>query len=163
MRRHTLALGAAVAAALSACTPTVDAAAEEEAIRAVIGRWQEHFTARSDSGLVALYTPDAVLMPPNEPAVTGVANMRAFFAEFWPMNPALTVSPARVHVMGDGAVVEGTYTMEMTTPAGPQRDSGKYMEHWRKVDDTWMISRDIWNSDNPPSPPPVDTTKQQQT
>ena len=162
MRPRTFALGAAVAAALSACPPArVDTAAEEQAIRAVVDTLNQAIAAKNDSAIVALYTPDAVMMPPNEGSVSGVSGMRAFWAEMWPMNASLVITPANIDVTGDLAVEEGTWAFEMATPAGPQRDNGKYLTSWRKVDGAWRMTRDIWNSDNAPPPPPADTTKQQ--
>lgn len=163
MRLRTLALGSAVALALSACTPapTVDPAAEEQAIRSAVTRWNELLVAKNDSGLMAIYTDDAVLMPPNAPAVTGTAAGRAYFAHMWPMSASLVATTGAVEVMpsGDAAIEGGTWTFEMPTPAGPQRDNGKYLAVWKKVGGEWKISRDIWNSDNmPPAPAPADST-----
>jgi ketosteroid isomerase-like protein len=31
-------------------------------------------------------------------------------------------------------------------------DYGKYLVAWKKIDGTWLMERDIWNSDNAPPP-----------
>ena len=101
----------------------------------------------------AYYAPDAVVLPPNEPAVTGEAAIAAMLKSFPPIS---NFRFDLVHVEGtsDMAWVQGTYSMTMT-PEGsaPVNDSGKYIEIWKKqADGSWRVARDIFNSDLPPSP-----------
>jgi uncharacterized protein (TIGR02246 family) len=103
---------------------------------------------------VACFAADAVQMPPNYPPNVGAGNIRgwsggmlaAFRAEF-------ALSLEEVQVAGaDWAFERGTYTITLTPKAGgdPIQDVGKYITiYQRQADSTWVMARDIWNSNNP--------------
>ena len=106
--------------------------------------------------VAALYGDDAVLNPPNEPAVKGRAAIQAFFAKFPPIT-ALKFTNIAVEGHDDLAYTLGSYTMTLAPPgaAAPVKDSGKYVEIRRKQrDGRWLIAVDIFNSDLPRAPPP---------
>jgi len=100
------------------------------------------------------YAPDAVVLPPNAPVVTGEAAIADFLKSF----PTITnFHFDLVHVEGTSemAWVQGSYSMTMT-PEGsePIDDTGKYIEIWKKqADGSWKVVRDIFNSDLPVAPP----------
>jgi len=50
---------------------TVDAAADETAIRAQVTRWMELVKAKDAAAITQLYTEDGAVMPPNEPIGKG--------------------------------------------------------------------------------------------
>jgi ketosteroid isomerase-like protein len=129
---------------------TVDTAADEAAIRAIDTNWNSWLATQNDSAIAAIYSADAVLMPPNLPRTTGSAAIRAFWAGLWPLKAALVLTPGTIQVGGDLAVEEGTWTFSAPTPAGAQKDNGKYLVAWRKNAGTWHAVQDVWNSDNPP-------------
>jgi uncharacterized protein (TIGR02246 family) len=103
---------------------------------------------------VACFAPDAAQMPPNEPANVGIEDIRAwsrgmlaaFRAEF-------SLDVDEVEFAGDDWAFErGTYTIALTSKAGGGsiRDTGKYVTIYaRQTDDSWLVARDIWNSNNP--------------
>jgi len=155
MRLLARLLGPALAAVSLACAPgTADTSADEAAIRGLVQSFNDHLKAQNDSALAAMYSADAVLMPPNMSRVTGTENIRQFWAQIWPLKATLTIIPASVRVSGDLAVEEGNWTWSAPTPAGDQKDNGKYLVSWRKTDGKWRIVQDMWNGDNPPAPPP---------
>jgi uncharacterized protein (TIGR02246 family) len=131
-----------------------DPAADEAAIRAIVVQWNDYLKTQNDSAIGALYAPDAVLLPASMPRVTGAAEIRQFWATIWPLKASLTVEPVSIHVSGDWAAEEGNWTWSAPTPQGQQNDHGKYLVTWRKVDGTWKVAQDIWNSDQPPPAPP---------
>ena len=90
--------------------------------------------------------------------MTGTAGIRSFFAMLWPMGASLVVTPSAVVVAasGDMATEAGTWTFSAATP--PLNDTGKYLVHWHKVNGSWKMVDDIWNSDNPAMPAPVDSS-----
>ena len=99
------------------------------------------------------FTEDGVQMPPNAPANVGRGAIRrwvhgfltAFRAEF-----ALSVD--EVHTAGEWAIERGAYTITLTPRSGgaPMDDSGKYITIYQaQRDGTWLMARDIWNSDRP--------------
>jgi len=103
---------------------------------------------------VACFAPDAVQMPPNDPPNLGTEDIRAwssgmlasFGAEF-------SLDIDEVELAGDDWAFErGTYTIALTPKAGgtPIRDTGKYLTIYRRqADHSWLMARDIWNSNNP--------------
>ena len=101
-------------------------------------------------GIAALYTEDAVLMPPNGPAVQGRADIEAFFAAF-PPTSGFTLNPVEIDGRGDLAFVRGTYSLTLEIEGmEPTPDTGKYIEiRRRQPDGSWLLAVDIFNSDVP--------------
>jgi uncharacterized protein (TIGR02246 family) len=124
--------------------------ADREAIRAVSQQWTERILARDFAGLAALYSEDAVFMPPNEPAVDGRANIQAWMESFPPVT-AMDLQIVEIEGRGDLAYVWGSYTLTVAMPgAEPVEDTGKFIEIRRRAPDgTWPLARDIFNSDIP--------------
>ncbi|MDH5203197.1 MAG: SgcJ/EcaC family oxidoreductase [Nitrospirota bacterium] len=111
----------------------------------------EDFTA-----FAALYTEDAVLMPPNQPIVQGREAILTW-AEAFPPLTEFSLSAVEIDGRGDLAFVRGTYSMTIALEGAPEpiQDTGKYIEIRRKQEDgSWLIARDIFNSDLPLPPPP---------
>lgn len=133
-------------------TPRIDSKAEEQALRAQLTNWQGYLTAQNDSAIAALYADDAVLMPSAMPRITGRENIRQFWAQLWAFKATLTITPVNVHVAqaGDWAIEEGDWTLSSPSPAGEQRDNGKYLVTWTRTADGWRVAYDIWNSDLTP-------------
>ncbi len=146
---------------LAACQPAapkVDVAAEETAIRAQIAALQAGITGYDEAAIGAVYAPDAGLLPANMPKLTGRAAIEQFFGVLEPAKVTLTITPATVVVAasGDIAFEEGTWTWSNPMPDGTTlNDNGKYLVAWKKIDGTWLMQTDIWNSDNPPPPAPA--------
>ena len=105
---------------------------------------------------VRCFTADGVQMPPNDAVNIGVENIRAwskgmlsaFRVEF-------SLDAEEVELAGERWAFErGGYTIALSPAAGgaPLRDSGKYVTIYeRQADGSWLMARDIWNSDQPPS------------
>jgi ketosteroid isomerase-like protein len=102
-----------------------------------------------------LLTRDAVLMPPNGPAVVGrdaiLAWSRAFakafsFEAYHPMD-------AEVAVAGDWAFKRAAFCVTLVPNGGGEKvvDTGKFIIIYKREADGWKVSRDIWNSDGPPN------------
>jgi len=133
-------------------------AAETEADVEAINSLRDEFigldNASDAAGLASLYTNDAVLMPPNQAAVTGNQAIESWFqTTFDQFTTEFTVASEELEVVGDWAFDWGAYMTALTPKAGgePTEDRGKYIVILRKqVDGSWRIARDIWNSDNPP-------------
>ncbi len=110
--------------------------------------------AAGDSAAVgALYTDDAVLLPPGMPSLEG----REAITQFW--QGGIGAGIARVEMMPTEVVATSADTiLERSTVRvfnadGAQIDQGKYVVVWRQVDGQWFMAWDIWNSDGPPSAP----------
>jgi len=103
-----------------------------------------------------LYTEDAVLMPPNLPMIRGREGIQAW-NEASPPITDFNLTIVEIDGCGDLAFVLGTYSMTIALEGIPEpiQDTGKYIEIRQKQEDgSWLISRDIFNSDLPLPPPP---------
>ena len=152
-RRFVSSLMIALSAACTAAPKPVDTAADEQAIREAVTAWNGYIASQNDSAITAIYASDAVIMPPNAPAVRGEAGIRQFWASLWPIKAELVITPTEVMVHGDLAIEEGTWTLNIPGPDAPIRDNGKYIVVWHRQADGWKAIRDIYNSDNPPPEP----------
>ncbi len=96
------------------------------------------------------YTDDAVVLPPNAPAVMGRAAIRDFLSGFPPITN-FKIADIEIDGGEDQAWVYGTYKMTLSPPGtSPMEDAGKYMEVWRKQSDgAWRVTHDMFNSDLP--------------
>jgi ketosteroid isomerase-like protein len=128
--------------------------ADRTAIQQVLGD-DLKLTAASDwKGDVALYTEDAIEMPPNQAAVQGKAAILAADEAFPPLSNFQEQS-LELEGQGDLAYDRGTYSMTITPPgAAPIEDRGKYLTILRKqADGSWKFLRVMYNSDLPlPAP-----------
>lgn len=148
VRRTALAL--ALAAALSfglAQAPDV------EALLSMSPTWEAQYNAGDVDALVALYTEDAVLMPPDLPSLTGVEAMRAIVQSF--LDAGLIGSEVpRIEVYGVvGDEAWGAGPFRFFDASGNLVVEGKYVVVYRVVDGAWRIVRHMWNNDAPlPAP-----------
>jgi uncharacterized protein (TIGR02246 family) len=111
--------------------------------------------ARDFATWSALFLDDAVVNPPNEPAVKGRAAIRAWLEKFPPMTE-FKLNNEKVEGRDDLAYLLGTYTMTITPTGapGPIKDSGKFVTVLRRQPDgRWLCAVDMFSSDLPPPPP----------
>ena len=109
----------------------------------------------ADAGQLAeLYTADAFVLYPNQPAVAGrdaiLAYFKSFFAEFAQEDFGLTSE--ELEVVGPWAFDRGTYRWKGVPRAGGDavEDNGKYLVILRRqADGSWKVARDMDNSDRP--------------
>jgi uncharacterized protein (TIGR02246 family) len=102
-----------------------------------------------DAALIAsVYAPDAKVMPPGSPVVTG-----SVIEQFWAGVLGMGVTGAVLKTVSleereDVAVEEGQYEMRVGADVV---DTGKYVVvHRKQPDGGWRLGLDIWNSDSPP-------------
>jgi ketosteroid isomerase-like protein len=137
--------------AVAACQAGIAPLSDEDvaSIRAVHDSWHEHIVAGNWSAVVELYTEDVVVMPPNEAAIQGRANLLAWM-EAYPEILEANLSIQEIDGYGDIAYVRGTYAMTVSIGGMEVRDTGKYVEIRRKQGDgSWPLAVDIFNSDLP--------------
>ena len=95
-------------------------------------------------GLAALYTPDAMALPPDGPIVKG----RPEIKQMWGM-VAQQLGLKEVRLRTASFEQEGSFGHEVgeaTLAATAGTLVVKYMVVWKKIDGQWRIHRDIWNS-----------------
>jgi ketosteroid isomerase-like protein len=140
------------------CTTSAgDTKAIEQALRDLDDQWSTAAGAKDLEKTVSFYSADAIVMPPNTPAVTTKEAIRKVWQDLLAM-PGLAIrwraTKVEVATSGDLACLSGTYELTVNDPSGkPINDQGKYVEVWEKqADGKWKCGTDIWNSDLPPAP-----------
>lgn len=111
--------------------------------------------AKNDSAtFIACYTADALLMPPNMPAMSGSEGIAMFFRGSYNMGMrGIELTTTELIGGADGVSELGTYSIK--DGAGNTMDKGKFIVVWKNDNGTWKMHRDIFNSDGPPPPPPA--------
>jgi uncharacterized protein (TIGR02246 family) len=145
-RASTAAYIAVIALVAGACAPSP---APEPFPQATADAAAERFAAHDAAGVASFYTEDAVLLPPDQEPVSGRAAVEEFFVRTNPADaPAVELATIETFVFGDHAWRQGMFRFD--GPGDGTRASGKFVELWKKVDGSWLIHRDIWNSNAPP-------------
>jgi len=112
--------------------------------------WETALNAGDIETLMANYTSDARILPPNEKAATGTEAVRAAFGSMIDAGISGNLTSIEAAVSGDIGYNVGNYAL---TAGGEVVDTGKYLETWQRgADGQWRISNDIWNSDMPAAP-----------
>ena len=102
--------------------------------------------------VAALYTDDAILLPPNSEVIRG----RQGIGKFWGAAIQMGVKGAVLTTMelsGSGDTIHeiGNYTLKIHSKGQkPIEDKGKYIVIWKHTVSGWKLHRDIWNSNMPP-------------
>jgi uncharacterized protein (TIGR02246 family) len=124
---------------------------EIAAIESIQQRFVTALRARDFDALAALYTEDAVLMPPHEPAVQGRTALKTWMSAFPPVTD-FAIAVDRVEGRADLAYIRGTYTMTLQ-PVGapaPVISRGKYIEiRRRQPNGEWLLEADMFSPDTP--------------
>ncbi len=126
----------------------------EQAIRDLDSQWSAAAGSKELDKIVSYYADNALVMPPNDAAVTSKDGIRSAWKEMLAL-PGFSISWKATKVeaaqSGDLAYSSGTYDMTLNDASGkPAPDHGKYLEIWKKqADGTWKVVADIWNSDLP--------------
>jgi ketosteroid isomerase-like protein len=96
------------------------------------------------------YDEDAIIMPPNGPAVHGRASMLAFLGAFPPFSHHKQET-LEMDGSGDFAYLRDVVSVTLLPPGIPPcQEILKVITIWRRqADGSWKIYREIWNSDFP--------------
>ncbi len=159
MRPRITPLLAGLAIAALACAPTdppaptVDLAAEDQAVRAVSMRWLELEKARDAAGIAALFVSDGMLIREKMAPVVGQAAIQTHIAGNHAENPSAAphwaTDRVEIAASGDLAVEHGTWSETGMGADGTGSDEGKYMTLYRKVNGMWMVVTDVALSTKP--------------
>lgn len=108
--------------------------------------WLELFNDRKAQALVAMYTDDCILMPPDEPTITGRQAVMDFYLPLLRHGFTMERANEEAETHTDLTFRRGTYTIK--DRHGEVTEQGKYVQLWRRQDDgKWRLSREIWNTD----------------
>jgi uncharacterized protein (TIGR02246 family) len=114
--------------------------------------WGEAFRSGEISDTMAFLAPNAVLIPPNHPALIGTDAIEAWARG---MFEALTIQDIEISVdevrIADGwAVSHGQWHMTMAAGDNIMSDTTRYVVVWeRQTDGSWKVVHDVWNSSLP--------------
>jgi uncharacterized protein (TIGR02246 family) len=137
-------------------TTQPDDPADIEAIHAVRDAYLAAESAGDAAAVAALYADNGVMMPFNQPAVSGRAAIEAHLQqEYSMMTMELTGTSRETEVMGDVAYDVGSHTVRMTPKEGgdTMEATGKHIVTLaRQSDGSWKITNLIFNTDAPMPP-----------
>ena len=158
MRPTRTLLAALVAGAFAACTPadsgpTVDVAADGQAIRDLSMQWMEAVRAQDAEAISALFTSDGTTIFDGE-MVMGPAAIQADEQESFNENPDAEVSwstnAVNVAASGDMAYERGAWTADLDGAGEMEPVHGEYVTVWVKVDGAWKVAVDAGTLITPP-------------
>ena len=130
----------------------------DPAISAISAAYEAATNAEDLAKLSALYTDDAVEMPPNQPALKGRAAIEAYYKQtFADTDGKGKITPTESGISGALAYEAGTFTQTIKMKTGETfADTGKYLVLLKQgADKMWKVSYAIYNSDKPAPPPPA--------
>jgi ketosteroid isomerase-like protein len=123
--------------------------ADEKAVRDADEQWSKVAGAKDLDKTVSFYADGAIVLPPNQAAVTTKDGIRNLWKAFLDSLTDISWKTTRVDMAksGDMGYLIGTY--EATLKDGT-KDKGKYCEVWKKqTDGKWKVSADMFSSDLP--------------
>jgi uncharacterized protein (TIGR02246 family) len=130
-------------------------ASGEAAIIQVADSYVKATLAGDAKAIAALYTEDALEMPPNEPIVKGRAAIEQYYTKEF-SGPTkvgqFTITHLESRAAGDTAYDVGTYQQSMTPPGqtAATSDTGKYVVILKRTGGSWKVAYAIYNSDQAP-------------
>jgi uncharacterized protein (TIGR02246 family) len=143
---------------LSGCGQTARQASQDDiaAIRKLLDDFCAAHAFNDGAKLAEFYTDDAILMPSDEPIVSGKAAIASRYQQdIEKFTAELTTTPDEIDVSGNLAFVRGTFTIKLTPKSKGEKVeiTFKAVSILRKgTDGSWKLYCDIWNSDIPMPP-----------
>lgn len=155
MKTSSLMVLLAAATAMIACDRPVDIDRERESLLQTDREWAASIGTRNVDKIVSYWSDDAIVMPPDGPALTGKQAIRDYVAA------GLAIPGFDITWEAKQAVISATgdmgYTLasnRITLPGAdgsPVTSAGKAVTVWRKEPDgAWRCVLDIWNADPKP-------------
>jgi ketosteroid isomerase-like protein len=142
--------------ALAACStaPSVDMAAEQQAVAAASDSIMAAESARDIDAVMAFYADDAIMHMEGMPETTGKDKLRAVYLSFMNDSTILSFSGTRSGLEmapgGGMALDHGINRFQVQGPNGPTEVLGKYIAVWRKQADGWKVAAVAATNDAPP-------------
>lgn len=113
-------------------------------INAVNQQFEAAARSQDLDGLAALYTADAMVLPPDGPIVKGRQDIKQMWGMVAQQLGLKEVQLRTVSFEREGSL--GHEVGEATLAVATGTLVVKYMVVWKKTDGQWRIHRDIWNS-----------------
>jgi ketosteroid isomerase-like protein len=134
--------------ALAGLAGCESAKAPEAFPQAAADGWIAAFNSGDAAGLALMYSPQAKILPPDEPIVSGYDAIEKFWRNYNPGNVRIEISEVESAKLGDYWFREGAYSSKY--PAEGEPRVGKFIELWAKVDSAWLLHRQMWSPNVPP-------------
>ncbi len=145
------------------CVRRPDLDSERAEIQTTDAAWASAAASKDADSAAEFLDDQAVMMPPNQPAIFGRDHVAQWMAEML-ASPGFDISWATTDVgvaaSGDFAYSIGTNQIQMQRPDGTTiTDRGKGLTVWKKHENgNWKVVLDIFNSDMPVTPPAASDT-----
>src|SRR6266850_322782 len=119
-------------------------------IRRILAQSSSAFNRGDVETILGSYAPDAVVLPPNSPAVQGIEAIRQLWQSLLEVgycNAAFELD--EIEHWGDVALAIGRYSVQIPMKPGAfEEDRGKYVGHWRRMlDGQFRVTVSMWYSD----------------
>ena len=127
-------------------------ASPEESLRNASADWDKLFNARDVANLADQYSDDAISMPYNYQTVRGKKAIRAELEKFLEQNDARHETfPEEILTKDDWSIERSRYITTYTPKGGGNRivETGRHVICRKKIGGKWLITWEIWNSDQP--------------
>ena len=128
-------------------------ASDGEYLKNAGAEWDKLFNARDIANLADRYAEDAVSMPYNYQTVRGKKAIRAELEKFLEQNEAQHETfPEEIITKDDLSIERARYITTYTPKSGGTRiiETGRHVICRKKIEGKWLITWEIWNSDQPP-------------
>ncbi len=125
--------------------------ADADTIREMVQSFSVAYNEHNASGVAALFSGSAVLMPPNSSTVRGSDSIQGFYdVRFTQGVSDFSVEVADLGGYGPLAFASGSYSVRLQLPDQPEsKDRGKFLWIIRSYSGSWLIDYQIWSSDLP--------------
>ena len=127
--------------------------ANEKAVAAVLGKYQDALNHSDTGAVMKLYAPDGVFMPQNSPSSVGAEEVRrAYDAVFRTIKLTVKFNVAEVVEVAPNWVFArtnsaGTVKVLATDAGGPEANQELFL--FQKIDGVWKIARYCFSTTNP--------------
>ena len=120
----------------------------ESEIKAQNDKLSASFKKGDVASCLTLYAEDGCFLAPNAETFRGKDQIKIFLQGAMDAGlKELNLTTHELEIMGDSAIEVGAY--ELLAEGGVQADIGKFMVFWKKIEGSWLLYRDIINSDLP--------------
>ena len=131
--------------------PPVDTKADMEKIQALSNQWTAAIIAKDVDKIITTYAPDAVQLQGGFQAISGRDEIRKWYLT-WVNDSSLAYTALTVTIEVasslDLAYERGTYSFNIHTPKGLEKEIGKYVTIWKKINGEWKAIIDTGTPDN---------------
>jgi uncharacterized protein (TIGR02246 family) len=128
--------------------------ADEQAVAAVLGKYQHALNQSDTNAVMKLYASDGVFMPQHFPSSVGADAVRkAYDSVFTAITLSVNFNIAEIHqIAPEWAIARtnsaGMVKVKATGGGGPEANQELFV--FQKIDGTWKIARYCFSTTNPP-------------